>query len=161
MKIDIISYSDKQLALLTDDQVQQVQSAQMKKNRLLRELADKLQQEKRKLINNGLFLSYTWEWTKAYWEKVYEEEIGWVQEGLLFYLHYAQGFIEGEAPYELDFSLAVTDRYAVVKNYYMETYSNAQERYDAFEKDKIAPKYLCETYNTLYDYLAELVKVSN
>ena len=159
MQIDIISYSDKQLALLTDDQIQQVQSAQVKKNRLVRELADKLKQEKRRLINNGLFLSYTWEWTKAYWQELYEEEINWVREGLLFYLQYAQGFIES-APYELDFSLAPTDRFAIVKNYYLEIYPDRQALYNAFEADNVAPRYLGELYKALYDYFAELAGVT-
>ena len=86
MEIDIITYTELQLAHLTEEQLQAVQSAQMKKNRLARELAEKLRQEKRRLINNGMFLSYTWDWTKTYWERVYEEEIGWVRDGLLFYL---------------------------------------------------------------------------
>ena len=88
MNIDIINYTEMQLAQLTEAQLLEVKSAQIKKNRLLRELADKLQQEKRRLINNGMFLSYIWDWTKAYWTGVFEEEIGWVREGLLFQLQY-------------------------------------------------------------------------
>lgn len=157
MEIDIIAYSDKQLALLSEEELREVQSAQMKKNRLLRELAEKLKQEKRRLINNGLFLSYTWAWTKEYWEKVYEEEIGWVKDGLLFYLQYVQEPI-GDAPYQLDFSLSVADRRAAVQTYYMQIYSSAQERYAAFKEDEVAPRYLCEAYNALHDYFAELAK---
>ena len=58
MEIDIIDYTNAQLAMLTEEQLREVQEAQLKKNRLLRELAEKLKEEKRRLINNGMFLSY-------------------------------------------------------------------------------------------------------
>lgn len=159
MEIDVITYLEAQLAILTEEQLQKVQEAQMKKNRLLRELAEKLQQEKRRLINNGLFLSYTWAWTRAYWEKVYEEEIGWVRDGLLFYLQYTP-IEEENPPYEMDYSLSIAERAQRLKTYYMEQYNDATERYAAFKADKIAARYLCEAYKTLLDYFREMANAA-
>lgn len=159
MEIDIIDYTGEQLALLTEAQLQEVKEAQVKKNRLLRELAEKLQQEKRRLINNGLFLSYTWSWTKAYWEKAYEEEIGWLKDGLLFFLQYKPGVKEeAGAHYPLDYSLTVLERAAAVKAYYLDTYADPKERFEAYKADTDAPVYLCNAYKSLWDYFYELAE---
>ena len=116
MEIDIIDYTSEQLALLTETQLQEVKAAQVKKNKLLRALTEKLQQEKRRLINNGLFLSYNWSWTKTYWEQAYAEEIGWVRDGLLLFLQYKPGVnVEDGARYPLDYSLSIEERGNVVK----------------------------------------------
>ena len=42
MKIDIIDYTAAQLALLSEEQLREVEEAQLKKNKLMRELAEKL-----------------------------------------------------------------------------------------------------------------------
>ena len=157
MEIDIITYTELQLAHLTEEQLQAVQSAQMKKNRLARELAEKLRQEKRRLINNGMFLSYTWDWTKTYWERVYEEEIGWVRDGLLFYLQYTPVVLDG-APYEIDFSLSLSERRAVVQAYYMQTYTTYKDRFSALKTDVAAANYLCEGYKAMLDFFEEAAR---
>ena len=157
MEIDIVTYTELQLAQLTEEQLQEVKTAQIKKNRLMRELAEKLQQEKRRLINNGLFLSYTWDWTKRYWTQVFEEEIGWVRDGLLFYLQYTPVHV-GDAPYPLDFSLSIVDRREVVKAYYMKNYSSYAERFAALKTDVVSAQYLCEAYKSLLDYFSEMAK---
>lgn len=157
MNIDIINYTEMQLAQLTEAQLLEVKSAQIKKNRLLRELADKLQQEKRRLINNGMFLSYIWDWTKAYWTGVFEEEIGWVREGLLFQLQYTP-IDFADVPYALDFSLSLADRRDRVERYYMNTYSTYTERLYELRKDGAAAHYLCEGYKSLLDYFVEMAK---
>lgn len=157
MKIDVINYTEIQLAQLTEAQLLDVKSAQIKKNRLLRELAEKLQQEKRRLINNGMFLSYIWDWTKAYWTGVFEEEIGWVRDGLLFQLQYTPIDFT-DVPYELDFSLSLADRREVVERYYMNAYSTYTERVYELRKDGAAAHYLCEGYKSLLDYFAEMAK---
>ncbi len=156
MEIDIIDYTDAQLALLSEEQLQEVQEAQIKKNRLLRKLEDKLQQEKRRLINNGMFMSYVWAWTKAYWEKAYEEEIGWIRDGLLFYLHYVQG-IEQDAPYPLDYSLTEGERARAVRDYYLEAYEDSMERWEALKADTVAARYLGQSYKALLDYFYQLI----
>ena len=58
----------------------------------------------------------------------------------------------GGAPYPLDYSLSALDRGAQVKAYYLETYSDAKERFEAYKKDPYAALYLCEAYKTLWDY---------
>ena len=52
MVIDIISYTDSQFAALTEEQLLQVKSAQLKKNRLQAKLEEDLQHAKQKFVEN-------------------------------------------------------------------------------------------------------------
>ena len=61
MVIDIISYTDTQYAALSEEQILEVQQAQLKKNRLLIKLEEDKRKEKYRLIENGVFLSKIWD----------------------------------------------------------------------------------------------------
>lgn len=74
---------------------------------------------------------------------------------------YAEGDTGGEtppdinpddAPYEVDYTLPMRDRYVIVKNYYLGYDDMAQALAD-YEADKIAKDYL----GTYYDYLLQLL----
>ena len=56
MEIDIIAYTPEQYEKLSEAQILEVQSAQMKKNRLSRALEEAKQKEKNRLIKNNIFL---------------------------------------------------------------------------------------------------------
>ena len=84
-----------------------------------------------------------------------KQEIETLREGLLMYLHYTVKPKEEEVistPYDVDYSLSVTERYYQVKEYYESDYEDAQNRFEAFQNDEVAEKYLGELYYTLYDY---------
>ena len=57
MVIDIISYTDAQFAALSEEQILEVKSAQLKKNKLDLNLEENLLKAKQRLIENGTFLS--------------------------------------------------------------------------------------------------------
>lgn len=74
---------------------------------------------------------------------------------------YAEGDTGGEtppeidpddAPYEVDYTLSMRDRYVIVKNYYLD-YDNMAQALADFEADDIAKDYL----GTYYDYLYQLL----
>ena len=62
------------------------------------------------------------------------------------------GIDPGEAPYEVDYTLAMRDRYVIVKNYYL-GYDDMAAALSDFEKDEIAKDYL----GSYYDYLLQLL----
>lgn len=155
MELDIIEYTEGQLAVLSAGQIQQVITAQKKKNELLANLPKKLSKLKAELIGNGTFHSDLWQLKKEEMALVTEQEIEMLREGLLTYLHYAVKPKDEEivsAPYEVDYSLSVAERYQQVKEYYESDYEDAQLRFEAFQNDEVAEKYLGELYYTLYDY---------
>ena len=155
MIIDIISYTDEQYANLTATQLQEIREAQSQKNYLERQLRDRIQKEKDKLIKNGIFNSKLFEQTQLALETDYNADVNLVREGLLFYLRYSmrpEGTVEGDAPYTINYALSEEERLLIVKNYYETTYADGRELFAAFLQDKIAPLYLGELYPPLYDH---------
>ncbi len=155
MVIDIISYTDEQYAALTSAQLTEIREAQSKKNYLERQLRDRLQKEKDKLIKNGVFNSELFNLTKATLEEDCEADVNLVREGLLFYLRYSMrpdGTETVEAPYIINYALSDEERLLIVKNYYETTYSDGKELFEAFLLDKVAPTYVGELYAPLYDH---------
>lgn len=154
MVIDIISYSDAQLAMLTSEQVMEVQKAQVKKNKLAVRLEEDKKDAKFKLIKNGVFRSPTYEKLCERLQKSYEDEVEQIRQALLFYLRFSIADMEDatEAPYLVDYSLTFEERLNVVRDYYNNTYSSPNEKYAAFIEDTVAVKYLGEYYLALKDY---------
>ena len=161
MEINIISYTAAQYAALTAEQLQEVRSAQIKKNKLDAAYLENLEKEKHRLTENGTLLSTMWQATQNRMYADYAKEVETLREGLLFYLHYSTKPDNPEgseiaAPYKVDYSLSDTERFQIVKDYYMETYTSANERFLAFKADEVAVQYLGELYAPLYDYFLQL-----
>ncbi len=153
MTIDIIPFTDEQFSALTEEQILEIKSAQLEKNRLQRALSEAKLKEKHRLIDRGVFLSGTW---TAYCEKLqkeYEQKIEALRDSLLFYLRFStkQDAVENGG-YTVNYELTVEERMAIVKQYYELNYDDAKERFEAFKADKIAVVYLEELYAPLYDY---------
>ena len=161
MTIDIISYTDEQFAQLTAEQLLEVRSAQLKKNRLDRQLEKDKLKEKYRLIENGIFLSPLWEQYCQQLQIEHDEEVEAIRDALLFFLRFSNKppmeDVE-ESPYEVDYSLPEDERAIIVREYYESAYTNGQERFDAFVADSVAKQYLGEWYATLYDYFLEASK---
>ncbi len=155
MEIDIISFTDSQYASLTAEQLMEVKEVQQKKNRLLRTLDEKKAALKFRLLEQGIYGGSSYQKACEEMDDVYEQEIEWLRDGLLFYLRFSMreegDSSEGESPYEADYSLSYADRIAVVRNYYESMYTDPIERLNAYREDKVALVYLGEYYQGLYD----------
>lgn len=155
MTIDIINYTDAQLAALSAEKVLEIRESQLKKNRLEMELQERLIKKKQDLINRGMYPSDIWDKIVAKWTAEYEQQVEILREALVFFLHYVADdapVINPSAPYEVDYSLSEADRMRIVKEYYETTYPNAGERFLAFKKDDFVKVYIGELYAPLYDY---------
>lgn len=160
MDIDIISYSSAQYAQLSEEQLQEVKAAQVKKNRLTVKMTEEIRKEKARLVGNGTYLSPISELVLQKIKEKYEAEIEWVREGLLFYLQYASRVSESQEssnPYTVDYSLSLEERFEVVKQYYLSAYSDPTARFEAFKADEVAPQYLGELYMATYDYFLAFI----
>ena len=154
MEIDIIEYTDEQLAALSAGQLQQVISAHKKKVALELALEKKLAEKRAELIDNGMLHTSLWTALKNELLAECDRDLAQLREGLLLYLHYSVKPKESEilmCPYELDYSLALTDRYLLVKAYYEKEFTDPWARFEAFKHDKIAVTYLGQMYESLYD----------
>ena len=157
MNIDVITLTDAQFALLSEDQIDKVRAAQIKKRALEEKLAEEKKKRKYALARAGIFRSCVYEKICEELTEAYDKKVTALREGLLFYLQFcakperAGGTSE---PYA-DYSLSLQERVQVVKNYYENKYSSASERFTAFKADKTAPSYLGEYYSDVYDYFSQ------
>ncbi len=151
MEIDVITFTDEQYATLTETQLQEVYKSQEKKDKLTWSLEEKKREEKNRLVKNGTFASGIWDAFCAALDAQYEREVTFIREALLFYLRFSMKTSEN-SPYEVNYAYSVTERAAIVKDYYEKTYANAVERFEAFKKDTVAVKYLGEMYAPIWDY---------
>jgi len=158
MTIDIISYTDEQFAKLTQEQILEVRSAQLKKNTLTKQLQDKLNAERHRFAKNGMLLSSAWESFSENLTAEYEGKITQIRDALLFYLQFTMRPEEESSPYPLDYSLSMEDRYYAVRDYYLATYSSAKERFNKFEEDDNAQSYLGEYYGVLHNYFKNIAE---
>ena len=155
MKIDIISYTDTQYAALTEEQIQEIKAAQLEKNRLESALAEAKLKEKHRLIERGIFLSGIWDAYQAKLQAEYDQKIESLRDSLLFYLRFSTKPDAYGTGYTVDYNLSVEERFAIVRQYYENKYTDVSERFEAFEKDKVAVVYLEDLYSALYDYFLE------
>ncbi len=164
MVIDIVNYTAEQLAVLSRAKLQQICNAQEQKNRLTASLESALKKEKDWLVERGIFPSDIYERRTAAMRAACEAEIEAIRQSLLFYLRYADNPTAGsggdgaaDVPYEVDYSLSEEDRTSLVKTYYEQTYSDARERFNAFDADTFAKGYLGEMYSSLWHYFKEAI----
>ncbi len=160
MVIDIINYTEEQLAALSPTKLQEVREAQVRKNRLLNALAAEIAQEKQRLLDRGVFSSTIWEKRSAELTASCNAEIEIIKESLNFYLHYVSteegGTATPDVPYDVDYALTEEERMVAVRNYYTSAYTDAAVRFEAFAADEFARVYLGEMYAPLYHYFLDL-----
>ena len=158
MVIDVISYSDEQFAALKEEQILEIKNVQLQVNELRAKIEKLKEDAKFKLVKGGVARSAAFEKRAETEVALLEQEIDHLREGLLFYLRFSaradvDSTPENVAPYVVDYSLPITERYIIVRDYYYATYSDPQERLDAFNDDEVALVYLGELHSTLYDVL--------
>lgn len=89
-----------------------------------------------------------------------EAQIEVVKEDLLYQLAYEALGSEGDenGPYRYpenpNYNLSPSQRFLVVRNYYMQATDDPDARLQAYAMDTLARQYLGEYYTTLYDLLA-------
>lgn len=152
MVIDIIAYTQEQFAKLNGEQLNEVKKTQLTKNRLQAKLEREKRAAKYRLVEAGIFRSGIWEKLCEELQSAYDGEVEGLREGLLFYLQYSGQKTDVGTGYTVDYSLSVADRVTLVKEYYLSTYDDPNERFEAFKRDGVAPSYLCEAYSLLYQW---------
>ena len=158
MVIDIIEFTEMQYSLLSEEQLLEVKSAQLKKNQLQEKVEKELLKLRNRMVDNQTYNSENYFCWEAKLIEECEREIEVLREGLLFYLRYTLMYGEDvdTAPYKVDFSLSEEKRFYGVRDYYLQTYSDRKVLFQKFQGDTIAPKYLGEYYKPLYDYFQSI-----
>ena len=163
MTIDIISYTPEQFASLTQEQLLEVREAQNKKDSWTIALEEKLQKQKEELVKRGIFNSNLFRLIEEKLRAEHEQKVSLLRESVLFYLQYTKPNVNEDmgTPYEVDYALSYEDRFLALRTYYLETYSDVSECFEAFARDEFALGYLGELYATLYTYFKGLANPQN
>ena len=138
MIIDIIDLTDAEYSDLSAVQMAMVREAQEKKNKILAET----EQQKEEYLS------------------MLVEQIAAVKDDLDYQLAYEALGSEGDenGPYRYpenpNYNLTPSQRFLVVRNYYMQSTEDPDARLAAYAQDTLARQYLGEFYVTLYDLLA-------
>ena len=160
MTIDIIDLTDPEYSDLNAVQLSMVRVAQTKKNEILADAEEEKTQLKNQLIANNFARSSVYDYAATRIDTEAQAQVEVVKEDLLCQLAYESLGSEGNemGPYRYpenpNYNLTASQRFLVVRNYYMTITDDPDARLQAYAMDTLAQSYLGEFYATLYDLLA-------
>lgn len=161
MTFDIIEITDKELAKLTVVQMQLLRTAQKNKNNLRANLEKDMDLFVKYALTNDVKDSSLIEQKRAELEAEFERQVAIIAEQLEYSMTLNEPYPEDEdlenVGYIVDYSLPYTDRYNIVRDYYL-AISDASERMALYSADEVAKKYLGSYYITLYNVLSTYSK---
>lgn len=157
MTFDILDYTDEQLEKLTTIQMQLLRTAQKKKNELVRGMEQDLKMFRMLIMGNGTSVSNLYELKKAELQAELDYQIEVLKEQLIYSLELNEPVPDADSDQEkvgyiVDYSLSYTDRYNIVRAYYL-AIENPVERMNLYTNDDVAKRYLGSYYSTLYNVL--------
>ena len=156
MTIDIVDLTSPDYANLSPVQLSMVRAAQAKKDKLVKESNEKKNNIKFFLIANNVARGTPLRDAIAEIESEKQKEIEAIKSDLDYQLAYESLGSSGNenGPYRYpqnpNYTLTYSERFLVVRNYYMEQTSDPNARLKAYGMDTLAKSYLGQFYQTLY-----------
>lgn len=160
MVIDIIDLSDENYKNLSAVQLAMVRAAQAKKDKILSEADELCGELFRMALSNNAVRSTALRDRLAKERADAQRQVEAVRADLLYQIAYEGIGSEGneQGPYRYpenpNYNLSYSQRFLVVRNYYMQATDDPNARLQAFAMDTLAKEYLGEFYRTLYELLA-------
>lgn len=157
MEIDIIDLTDEKYQDLSAVQLALVREAQAKKDEIVYDAEQEKAELFRLMLSNLAVRSSVIADKQLEIDARMEEEVELVRGTLLYQLSYEGIGATGNeyGPYRYpenpDYTLTYSQRFIVVRNYYMAAVEEPNARLQAFAIDFLAREYLGEFYQTLYD----------
>lgn len=160
MTIDIVNLNSSKYSDLNAVQLAMVRAAQAKKNKILAEAKEEKAKIFQMLLSNGFARSTLVTTENARIDGEAQTQISVVKEDLDYQLAYEGLASEGndQGPYRYpqnpNYNLSYSQRFLVVRTYYMNATNDPNARLQAYSMDTLAREYLGEFYQTLYELLA-------
>ncbi len=159
MEFDVIEVTDEELLNYTAVQMQLLRNAQKNKNALRYKMEQELELFKKLTLTDGMENSSLYEQKRAELEAEFNHELAIIVEQLDYALALNEPLPDGgesggdqSAGYIVDYSLSYTERFKIVRDYYL-AIPDPAERMSLYTNDAVAKKYLQSYYSTLYDVL--------
>lgn len=162
MEFDIIEISENTLSQLSTIQMQLLRTAQKKKNELKHKMEQDLALFKKLVYTDGMKESSLLEQKSKELEEQFDYEVEILVEQLKYAMELNEPFPDwddedAEAGYIVDYNLTYTERYIIVRDYYLAITPPA-ERMALYAADEVAKRYLGTYYETLYNVLSTYSK---
>lgn len=160
MAIDIIDLTSDQYKNLNSLQLAMVRAAQAEKDKVTAAAAQEKQKLVNKLMQQNVVRSTLYEAENSRIDAETEGKVEWIRADLEHQLAYENLQSSGNEagvysyPTNPNYYLPYSERFLVVRNYYMNRTSDPNARLKAFGMDTLAREYLGEYYQTFYDLLA-------
>lgn len=157
MEFDIIDLTQEEIAAMSTVQMQLLRTAQKSKNKLRRKLEQDWALYYKLILTNGMVNSSLMSSKIAELEEDYNYEVDILAEQLEYALSVNEpypdsGEYDETTGYIVDYSLSYTDRYIIVRDYYL-AIEDPAERMALYSDDEVAKRYLANYYTTLYNVL--------
>lgn len=166
MKFDILDIPQEELNGLSVVQMKMLRTAQQKKDELVRKAQKQLEIFTGAAYSNGMENSTLLKSKRQDAQEELDFQIAVLTDNLVYNMSLNEptsgGDMGGEggdegAGYIVDYSLSYSERYVLVRDYYL-SIENADERMALYSADDTAKKYLSGYYSTLYNVLATYSK---
>ena len=156
MTFDIVTFTQEELNNLSNVQMQLLRTAQKKKNELQHKMESDLAMFKRLLLTENMQNSTLYSHKQSELQTEFNYQVEILREQLLYSLALNapqpdQDEDQTLVGYIVDYSLSYTDRYAIVREYYLAL--PAATRMNLYTNDDVAKRYLGSYYTTLYNVL--------
>ena len=164
MQIDVIDLTNPCYSALSPVQLAAVRAAQVKKNKAVAATEEKKQKFINKLVSNHFSHSLVYSLQQSLFDEELERDVDMIREELLYTLAYKTTGKEGNefGPYSYpenpDYSLTESQRFILVRQYYMDLTTDPRARLEAYAGDSLARGYLGRFYDTLYEMLKSYCK---
>ena len=159
MKIDIVDLTNPKYSNLSPVQLAMVRAAQTKKDKIVKKALEDINELKYFMIANNVARSTALRDSIDAIQMQQLRDVETVKSDLDYQLAYEALGSEGDenGPYRYpqnpNYNLSYSERFLVVRQYYMDATSDPNARLAAYSADTLARTYLGEFYQTLYDLL--------
>lgn len=157
MTFDIIDISEEELEKLSVAKMKLLRDAQQKKDGVIRKAEEEFEKFRLKILSAGMKYSSLLNDKKAELDREVERECATIADNLEYAMSVADKAKDepdySGVGYLVDFSLSYSDRWAIVRDYYL-AIPDREERMKLYAADEVAKKYLDSYYVSLYNLLA-------
>lgn len=157
MEFDVIELTEEEIGEFTNVQMQLLRTAQKNKNSLRHKLEQDIELFRKLVLTDGMKNSSLLDHKRAELEGEFDYQVAILAEQLQYALkvnapYPDSGDYDESTGYIVDYSLSYTDRYIIVRDYYL-AIADPAERMALYTADDVARQYLGSYYTTLYNVL--------
>lgn len=158
MVYDVVEITDEELSKFTAVQMQLLRTAQKSKDELVHKTEKELALFKKLVYTDEMKESSLLAQKQAELQAEYEYQLAIIVEQYEYGMQLSEPYIPsnpeaGKVGYMVDYSLPYTDRYNIVKEYYL-AITDPTERMNLYTNDEVAKDYLSSYYKTLFNVLS-------